>query len=63
MPDIFICIAQAVLIASATFYIALSFPALLAVFYLLQKILPPYIKTAAVHGSRGKGSCLVGFTV
>lgn len=40
---VFICIAQALLIASATFYIALSFPALLVVFYLVQKY---YLRTS-----------------
>ncbi|KAL9109116.1 MAG: hypothetical protein Q9227_006207 [Pyrenula ochraceoflavens] len=37
------CVAQAVLIASATFWLALSFPALLAVFYALQKY---YLRTS-----------------
>jgi ATP-binding cassette subfamily C (CFTR/MRP) protein 1 len=40
---VFICIAQAALIASATFYIALSFPALIAVFYFVQKY---YLRTS-----------------
>jgi ATP-binding cassette subfamily C (CFTR/MRP) protein 1 len=40
---IFICTSQALLIASATFYIALSFPALLAVFYFIQKF---YLRTS-----------------
>jgi ATP-binding cassette subfamily C (CFTR/MRP) protein 1 len=41
--NLFICIAQAVLIASATFYIALSFPVLIAVFYGVQKY---YLRTS-----------------
>ena len=37
------CIAQAVLIASATFWLALSFPVLITVFYALQKY---YLRTS-----------------
>jgi len=43
LGDLFTSVAQAVLIASATFYIALSFPFLIAVFYYLQR---GYLRTS-----------------
>lgn len=42
-PDVLIIIAQAGLIASASGWIALSYPFLLAVFYLIPKY---YVRTA-----------------
>lgn len=42
-PDVLIIIAQAGLIASASGWIALSYPLLLAVFYLIPKY---YVRTA-----------------
>lgn len=39
----FICIGQAVLIATATFYIALVYPFIAAVFYFIQKF---YLRTS-----------------
>jgi ATP-binding cassette subfamily C (CFTR/MRP) protein 1 len=43
VSNLFICIAQALLIASATFYVALCFPVLIAVFYVIQKY---YLRTS-----------------
>jgi hypothetical protein len=41
--DIFISVGQAILIATATFYIALVYPFIAAVFYFIQKY---YLRTS-----------------
>jgi ATP-binding cassette, subfamily C (CFTR/MRP), member 1 len=43
LANLFICIGKAILIASASWYIALSFPALLALFFCLQRA---YLRTS-----------------
>jgi len=41
--DFFICIGQAILIATATFYIAIIYPFIASIFYFIQKY---YMRTS-----------------